>query len=319
MSGKNNAGSSKQPRVSTGFITAIKKDKLLYLLAIPGILYFVLFKYIPMYGISIAFLDYNIYKGFADSPWVGLENFVKLFNMYGFWNAFENTIIISLGKIILGFPIPIIFAILLNEMRSVVFKKFTQTAVFLPNFISWIVVNGLLYALFSPNVGALKEVFDFFGYDGEMINLLASKEHFQSLIIVSDIWKTFGYNSILFIATISTIDQQLYEAAKIDGASKLRQIWHITLPGLRSTIVIMLILRVGLAMDAGFDQIFAIYNPMVYEVAEILDTFVYKLGIDNMDFSTATAAGLFKSLIGLVLVLGTNFIAKKIDPDSALI
>ncbi|MGI6636426.1 MAG: ABC transporter permease [Christensenellales bacterium] len=298
--------------------SAIQKDKLLYLMAIPGIIYFTIFHYLPMGGLSIAFMKFNIYKGIAGSPWVGMSNFTRLFNMYGFSEALYNTIIISLGKIVFGFPLPIIFAIALNELKNSKFKKSIQTIVCLPHFISWIVVQGLLYTLFSTSTGVIKDIARLIGYEGQIINLLASKEHFRKLIVVSDIWKGFGYGSILYIATISSIDPELYEASYIDGAGKLKQICHITLPGLRSTITIMLIMRVGMILSAGFDQIYAITNPMVTEVSEILDTFVYKLGITRQDFSRATAAGLFKSVIGLILVLGTNFIVRKIDKDSAL-
>ena len=271
-----------------------------------------------MYGLTIAFKKYNIYKGFAASKWIGWENFEKLFSMYGFTDALRNTIVISLKKIIFGFPVPIIFAIALNEVRYMKFKKTIQTVVCLPHFISWIVVQGLLFTMFSASSGALKNIMVLFGEEGKALNLLASKEHFQGLIVVSDIWKEFGYGSILYFATLAGIDPQLYEAASIDGAGKLRQIWHITLPCLRSTILIMLIMRLGNILNAGFDQIFAISNPMVSEVAEILDTYVYKLGITKQDFSRSTAAGLFKSVIGLIAVLSTNAIVKKIDPENAL-
>ena len=301
------------------FWAAIRKDKLLYFMAIPGIIYFILFHYVPMAGLYMAFVKYNIYKGFAASPFVGFANFEKLFNMYGFPEALRNTMVISFMKILIGFPLPIIFAIALNEINNKYFKKITQTVVCLPHFISWIVVQGLLYTLFSSSTGVIVDLARIVGYEGKIVNLLASKEHFQGLIVVSDIWKTFGYGSILYIATITSIDQELYEAAKIDGAGKLKQIWHVTLPGLRSTIVIMLIMRVGNILNAGFDQIYAISNDMVTEVAEILDTFVFKLGITRQDFSRATAAGMFKSVIGLVMVLITNAIVRKIDSDSALI
>ena len=296
----------------------IRKDKMLYMMVLPGILYFLLFHYVPMYGLTIAFKKYNIYKGFAASKWIGWENFEKLFSMYGFTDALRNTIVISLKKIIFGFPVPIIFAIALNEVRYMKFKKTIQTVVCLPHFISWIVVQGLLFTMFSASSGALKNIMVLFGEEGKALNLLASKEHFQGLIVVSDIWKEFGYGSILYFATLAGIDPQLYEAASIDGAGKLRQIWHITLPCLRSTILIMLIMRLGNILNAGFDQIFAISNPMVSEVAEILDTYVYKLGITKQDFSRSTAAGLFKSVIGLIAVLSTNAIVKKIDPENAL-
>ena len=300
------------------FWSAIRKDKLLYLMVIPGILYFIIFHYIPMMGLYIGFTKYNVYKGITASPFVGFDNFTRLFSMYGFPEALKNTLVISFKKIIFGFPLPIIFAIALNEIRHYKFKKTVQTVVCLPHFISWVVVQGLLYTLFSSSTGVIVDFARMIGYEGRVINLLASKEHFQTLIIVSDIWKNFGYGSILYIATISGIDQQLYEAATIDGAGKLKQIWHVTLPGLRSTIVIMLIMRVGNILNAGFDQIYAITNPMVTEVSEILDTFVYKLGITRQDFSRATAAGMFKSVIGLIMVLVTNWLAKKIDPESGI-
>nr|AIF26896.1 hypothetical protein [uncultured bacterium fosmid pJB148G3] len=296
----------------------IRKDKMLYLMVLPGIAYFLLFHYVPMYGLTLAFRKYNIYKGFAASKWIGWDNFEKLFTMYGFTDALRNTILISLKKIAFGFPVPIIFAIALNEVRNLKYKKVVQTVVCLPHFISWIVVQGLLFTMFSASTGALKNVMVIFGENGKPLNLLASKEHFQGLIVVSDIWKEFGYGSILYFATLAGIDPQLYEAASIDGAGKLRQIWHITLPGLRSTILIMLIMRLGNILNAGFDQIFAISNSMVSEVAEILDTYVYKLGITKQDFSRSTAAGLFKSVIGLIAVLTTNAIVKKIDPENAL-
>lgn len=297
----------------------IRKDLLLYLMVVPGVLFFLIFRYGPMYGLLLAFKDYNIYKGFAQSEWVGLANFVKLFDMYGFQRALENTLIISFAKIVFGFPFPIVFAILLNEVNRGKLKKFIQTSVCLPNFISWIVVQGLLFAMLSPHSGAIRDLANVVGYKGEILNILVSKEHFRSLIVVSDIWKQFGYNAIIFIATISSIDTQLYEAAIVDGAGKLQQIWYITLPGLQATIVIMFILRVGNVLDAGFDQIFALYNPMVYEVSEILDTFIYKIGIEKYNFSISTTAGLFKSLIGLGTVLIANHLANLVDPDSALI
>ncbi len=176
-----------------------------------------------------------------------------------------------------------------------------------------------MYALFSPNTGVIKDLAAMIGYEGKIVNLLVSKDHFQGVIVLSDVWKSFGWGSILYIATIAGIDQQLYEAARIDGAGRLKQIWHVTLPGMRSTIVFMLIMRVGGILNAGFDQIYTISNPLVADVAEIIDTFVYKMGITRQDFSRATAAGLFKSVIGLILVLGTNWIARKIDEDSALL
>jgi len=297
----------------------IRMDGILYLMMVPGILYFIIFCYLPMYRISIAFMDFNVYKGFLGSKWVGVDNFVKLFSNIMFKRALRNTILISLYKLVFSFPVPILFAILLNEVRNNRFKKFVQTSVCLPHFISWVIVYGLMYALLSPNTGLIKQITLFMGKDTNIVNLMTSKAHFRSLLVLSSIWKGFGYGSIIYIATMTSIDPQLYEAAWMDGAGRLRQIWHITLPGIRSTIIIMLILQVGTILNAGFDQIFVLYNELVYEVSEIIDTLVYKMGMNQMKYSMATAAGLFKSLVGLGMVLLTNWCAKKVDNDSGLI
>ncbi|WP_375782094.1 ABC transporter permease subunit [Paenibacillus baekrokdamisoli] len=207
---------------------------------------------------------------------------------------------------------------MLNEIRRELYKRFVQTAIYLPHFVSWIIISGILFAIFSPSTGVIKEIADFFGYEGSTVNLLSSKEYFRSLLVVSNIWKEAGFGTVLYLATIATIDQQMYEAAKVDGAKKWQQIWHITLPGLRTTIVILLIFRMGSLLNAGLDQVFALYNPQVYEVSEILDTYIFKLAFQEAKYDLATASGLFKSLICLVLVLFTNFIAKKIDKESGL-
>ena len=301
-----------------GILAYIKQEYLLYLIMIPGILYFVVFKYIPMYGVTIAFQNYNIFNPDA-SIFVGLENFQKLFSQAGFQRALVNNIVISLQKLVVGFPIPIILSLMINEVNSRHYKKFVQTSVILPNFVSWVVINGLLFALFSPNMGGIKTLADMFGFTGTLPNLLSDKETFQGVILWSHIWKNAGMGTIVYLAALMSIDPQLYEAASIDGANKWRQLLHITLPGIKSTIIVLLMFRVGEVMNAGFDQIFAITNPIVNPVADIIDTFVYRIGMQSQQFSIATAAGLFKSLIGLLLVLATNAIAKKVDPDSSMI
>lgn len=288
-------------------------------MAIPGILFFIVFHYVPMYGILIAFKKYNLYQGFGGSPWVGLDNFVKLFEMGGFRRALGNTMIISFYQLIFAFPAPIILAIMLNEVRHMLYKRFVQTVIYLPHFVSWIIIAGILYAFFSPSTGVIRELAVWFGYEGTITNFLSSKEYFRGLLVVSNIWKEAGFGTVLYLATIASIDPQLYEAAKVDGAKKWRQIWHITLPGLRTTLVILLIIRVGHILNAGLDQVYALYNPQVYEVSEILDTFIYKLAFEEAKYDLSTATGVFKSVIGLVLVLITNYIAKKIDRDSGLI
>lgn len=297
----------------------IRKDKGLYFIALPGILYFLLFHYAPMYGIVIAFKDYNIYRGVFASEWIGFDNFQTLFNMSGFRRALRNTIIIAFYQLVFAFPAPIILALMINEVKNVVYKKFVQTSVYLPHFVSWIVIGGILYAILSPTTGIVKDIAMLFGYDGKVINLMGSREYFRGLLIVSSIWKEAGFGTVLYLATIVTIDPALYEAAKVDGARKWDEIWHITLPGLRTTIIILLIFSVGNFLNVGLEQVFALYNPVVYEVSEILDTYLYKLAFQESHYDLATASGIFKSVVGLVLVLMTNYLAKKIDRDSGLI
>ncbi|WP_229263850.1 ABC transporter permease [Cohnella cholangitidis] len=300
-------------------LAAIRKDKLLYLMALPGILFFSRIHYGPMYGLIVAFKDYNIYQGIFSSEWVGLANFQDLFESSGFRRALLNTVIIGFYQLIFVFPAPIILAIMINEVMHTRFKKFVQTVIYLPHFVSWIVIGGILYAILSPTTGIVKEVADWFDLGDSVINLMGSTEYFRSILISSSIWKEAGFGTILYLATIVTIDPSLYEAAKVDGANKWRQLWHITLPGLRTTIVILLIFHVGNFLNVGLEQVYALYNPAVYEVGEILDTYLFKLAFESAKYDLATASGLFKSLVGLTLVLFTNYVAKKIDRDSGFI
>ncbi|MBD2846319.1 sugar ABC transporter permease [Paenibacillus sp. IB182496] len=298
---------------------SIRKDKWLYLMSLPGILYVLTFEYGPMYGIVVAFKDYNIYDGVFASSWTGLDNFRTLFEMSGFRRALVNTLIIGTYQLILVFPAPILLSLLINEVRHVVFKKFVQTSVYLPHFVSWIVIGGIMYAILSPSTGIVKALASLVGYEGAITNLMASTEYFRGVLVASSIWKEAGFGTVLYLATIATIDPHLYEAAEVDGAKKWRQIWHITLPGIRTTIVILLIFQVGRFLSVGLEQVYALYNPVVYEVSEILDTFLYKLAFENAKYDLATASGVFKSVVGLILVFTTNYIAKKIDSDSGLI
>lgn len=309
---------SKSKNKISDFFQYMRKDYMLYLMIFPGLVYIIVFKYFPMYGITIAFKDYKITSSFLDAKWVGLSNFKNLFARTAFRRALKNNILISIYKLIFGFPFPIILSLLINEVRKDKTKKFVQTAVILPNFVSWIVIYGLMYALFSPSNGAIKGLLNLFGYSGIIPNILTQKETFRSVIVVSHIWKGAGMGTIVYLAAIAGIDQELYEAAAIDGAGRWKQMLHITLASIRSTIVVLLLFRVGEMMYAGFDQIFAISNDLVIANADIIDTYVYRLGLEQRKFSVATAAGLFQSAIGLFLVLTTNFVAKKIDPDSGI-
>ncbi|MCK9252009.1 MAG: ABC transporter permease subunit [Clostridiales bacterium] len=300
-------------------IGAIKRDRLLYIMVIPGVIFFLLFRYVPMYGITIAFRDYNLFRGFSDAPFIGMKIFNRMFNTVAFNRAFVNTIIISLSKLAWGFPAPIILSLMLNEVGHMKLKKAVQTSLLLPHFMSWVVIGGVLYMILSPNSGIIRDIAELFGKGESVVNVMGDKRYFRTFLVVSEIWKGMGYGTIVYLAAIAGIDQELYEAARCDGASKPAQIWHVTLASIRPMIVLMLILRVGHILGAGFEQIFVLSNPLVVEVADIVDTYVYRIGVEQANYSLGTAAGLFKSVIGLIMVLGANYVAKKIDEDSGLI
>ena len=292
-----------------------KKHLALSLMFVPVIVYFVIFKYIPMGGIMIAFKNYKISQGIWGSAWCGLDNFTKAFNTPTFARAVRNTLEISGLKLLFGFPAPIILALMLNEVSHVRFKKTVQTITYLPHFLSWVVLAGMFQQLLSPNNGAVNALLrQFFGVE-ESIYFLGNNKYFRGTLIVTDIWKNVGWSSILYLATISGIDPSLYEAATVDGASRWQCTRYITIPSLVSTIVIMLILSIGSIMDAGFDQVFNLYNSAVYQTGDIIDTYVYRYGLGDMKYSLATAVGLFKNVIAFVLVVGTNMITRKISGE----
>ena len=296
----------------------VRADWLLYLIFLPGFLYFIIFKYLPMYGVRIAFQDYSIYSGFDNAKWVGLAIYRKLLKRAAFRTAFRNNVIISVMKLAAGFPVPVILSLMINEVRSRHAKKAFQTAVILPNLISWVVVYSFMYMLFNLSDGVVPGVLRGMHYQGTIRNILGEKKSFRMVLVISDIWKNAGMSTIIYLSAITGIDPGLYEAAQIDGAGKLRQMWHITLSSIRSTVVIMLIFRVGSVMHAGFDQIFVLNNSLVTSVADIIDTYVYRIGLTELKYSEAAAAGLLQSVIGFILVLITNALAKKIDPESGI-
>ena len=294
----------------------IRADWILYLLLVPGMVYVVLFHYIPMLGVANAFRDYSAVTG--PGAWRGLEIFEKLFSRVAFQRAFKNNIIISLFKLMCGFPVPIILSLMINEIRRPKVKKFIQTAIILPNFISWFIISGLLFAMFSVTSGAIPGLIRSLNPNAVITNVLQDKDCIRTVVIASYVWQASGMGTIVYLAAITGIDQQLYEAAMIDGAGKWQQMVHITLPTLLPTIIVLFIFRVGSVMNAGFDQIYALSNSLVVSKIDIIDTYVFKIGIEQAKFSEATAAGLFKSAIGLVLVLTTNYLAKKVDPNSGI-
>ena len=274
-----------------------KMYRLFYLMMLPGLLYFAVFRYLPMFGLVIAFKDYDIFKGIWASEWVGLKNFRELFHSSDFWNVLTNTLKISFAKIIIGFPIPIILAILLNEMRSVRFKKVIQTLLYLPHFLSWVVVGGIMLNLFSPVFGLAGEFFRAMGI--EPVNILAQKSTIFGVVIASDVWKECGWSTIIFLAALTQVDASLYEAAKMDGASRFKQMIYITLPAISGVIILLLILRIGKIMNAGFEQILVLQNAVTRESIDIFDTYVYREGLQRGEYSFSSTVDMFKSVVAL--------------------
>ena len=284
------------------------RDKWLYLLILPGMIFLLIFRYIPITGNVIAFMDFNPYNMWG-SEWVGLKHFITLFNKPAFLLVFKNTLVISLLKMIIGFPIPIILALMMNEMKNMKFKKVSQTLLYLPHFISWVVLSGLIMNMLDPDTGVVTAIIN--AVTGSKIQVLTDKQAFVPMLIVTDVYKNMGWGTIIYFAALSGVDPQLYEAAEIDGARKFKQMLHITLPSIMPTIIIQLILSCNNIVNAGFDQIFMLYSALVYDVADIIDTYVYRIGIQKADYSFSTAANMFKSIIALVMILIVNTVAKK--------
>ncbi|MCK9478187.1 MAG: ABC transporter permease subunit [Firmicutes bacterium] len=288
-----------------------KKHKNLLLMMLPGLLSLFVFSYLPMYGMQIAFRDFIFKLGIWQSPWVGLKHFRDLFESAHFLNAFKNTLVISGLQLVFGFPAPIIFAVLLNEIRVLKFKKLVQTISYLPHFISWAVLGGMFIQLLSPSVGPVNLLLKTMGM--QPIYFLAEPSWFRTVIVSTHIWQTIGWNSIVYIAAITNIDAELYEAGKIDGATRFQQIFYITLGALMPVITIMLIFAVGKIINDNFDQIFNLMTSPVESVGEVLSTYSYKIGLVKMQYSFSTAMGLFKNVISLLLILFANRVAKKIN------
>lgn len=285
--------------------------KAFYVMLLPGIIYFVIFRYFPMYGVIIAFKDFAILDGITGSSWVDpwYKHFQSFYESPYFSQLLTNTLLISLYKLLWGTLPPIMLAVLLNECRVRWLKSIVQTLTYMPHFLSWVIIFGILLTLFSQNGGLINRWIVEAG--GNSIPFLTSTEYFRSILVGSEVWQNLGWGAIIYLAAMAGIDPTLYEAAKVDGASRMRMIWHITLPGIRSIIVLLFVLKLGHLLDAGFDQIYILYNIQVYPVADIIDTWVYRTGLQQLNFSLASAVGLFKSVIGLILVLGANRVAKK--------
>ena len=285
-----------------------QKDWQLHLMILPGLLFILIFKYMPLGGITIAFKEFLPGKGIWGSPWVGLENFEYMLALPDTKRVMWNTLFIAAAKILINFPVPIIISILLNEVKNHRFKRSVQTIIYLPYFISWVILAGIIQDLFAKE-GLINQFLGIFG--AEPVFFLGNKYAFLGVLIGTDVWKNFGYNTVVYLAAITGIDETLYEAAKIDGANRFQQIWNVTLPGIAPIVVLMMILNLGNVLNAGFEQIFNLYNPLVYETADIIDTFVYRISLVEDNYSLGTAVGLLKSVVSFILIVTSYKIANK--------
>ena len=298
-------------------LSLLKKDfwmnKYIYLMALPIIAYFIIFAYVPMYGVLMAFQKFNPSDGILGSQWVGLKHFADFFSSYYFSRLITNTLVLSGLEILFGFPIPIIFALLMNEVRNTKFKKTVQTITYMPYFISMVVVASLIVE-FTSSRGFVVQIMGLFGF--EKTSLLSHPEYFPAVYTVSGIWQTIGFNSILYMAALSAINPELYEAATLDRANRWHKIRYITIPGISTTIIIMLILRLGSVMNVGFEKILLLYNPAIYETADVISTFVYRKGLQEFNYGYSTAVGLFNSTINFILLVVANKLSKKFTESS---
>ncbi|WP_410795716.1 ABC transporter permease [Paenibacillus sp. J5C2022] len=286
----------------------------LYLLFLPVIVYYVLFHYVPMYGVQIAFKEFIATKGIWGSPWVGFEHFERFFDSYYFWRLIWNTLGIGLYELVAGFPLPILLALLIHELRSERYRRFVQTVTYAPHFLSTVVVAGIIMMFLSKETGLLNRLMEWAG--GEKIGFLTEPAWFKTIFVGSGIWQSMGWNSIIFLAALSGIDPQLHEAAKIDGASRLRRIWHINLPGIMPTIVILLILNVGSVLGVGFEKIYLLQNSLNMSASDVISTSVYRSGIQGAEYSYSAAVGLFNAVVNFVLLVAVNVIARRLNETS---
>ena len=305
---RNRMASTNKKGKSKYTIAVFKRELPLHLMLLPGLILVAVFNYTPMAGLIIAFQKFIPSKGmFGDQQWVGLGHFTYVFSLPGFDQALKNTIVIAFWKIVLGLIVPIVFALMLNEVNRNGFKRTVQTIVYLPYFLSWVVLGGIFLDMLSPSSGIMNQIITALG--GKSIFFLGDNHYFKPTLIVTDIWKNFGYGAIVYLAAILGIDTDLYEAAQIDGANRWKQVWHVTLPGMRMIIVLMMVLSLGNVLNAGFDQIFNLYSKAVYESGDILDTFVYRLGLIDAQYGPATAVGLFKSIISTMFISVSYWLA----------
>ena len=279
----------------------------LHLMLIPGLALLLVFHYVPMFGIVMAFENFKPAKGFFGSKWVGWDNFVYMAKLPNMGSVLYNTVFIAVLKIIVGMIVPIFVALMLNEIGSKPYKRIVQTVVYFPHFLSWVILGGVLMDVLSPSTGIVNDVIRLFG--GKPVYFLGDKGWFPDTMVITAVWKNFGYDTIVYLAALTNVDRNLYEAASIDGATRMQQTWHVTLPGILPIVTLMGVLNLGNILNAGFDQIFNLYSPSVYSTGDIIDTFVYRLGLEQAQFSVSTAVGLFKSVISIIMVSLANYLA----------
>lgn len=306
---KNNKEMGFIPKITQDF----KKYKYLYLMVLPVLIYYIIFHYAPLYGATIAFKNFSPGKGIMGSPWVGFKHFEAFLSSVYFWRVFSNTLMINILELLFGFPAPILLALLLNEIRNSAFKRTIQTVTYMPHFISLVVVCGMIVD-FTSSEGVFNSIITALG--GEKVLFLQKPEYFRTIYVASGIWQQIGWGSIIYLAALSSIDPSLYEAAYMDGAGRLRQLWHVTLPGIAPTIVILLILNLGKMMNVGFEKIILLYNPATYETADVISSFVYRRGLRESNWSFGSAVGLLNSVINLVLITASNKISRKLNETS---
>jgi putative aldouronate transport system permease protein len=312
-----NAGLNKQIRLSERFIRAVKGNWELYLLFLPIIIWYVIFHYIPMGGIVIAFKDFKVLRGIAASPWVGFDNFTKFISSPAFRSTLTNTVFISLMNLLFAFPAPIIFALLLNEVRHIGSKRFIQTVSYLPHFISWTIAGGLFYMLLSPSSGAVNAVIRALG--GDPVNFMGESRYIRWILVISSIWKGLGWGAIVYLAAIAGVDEEMYEAARIDGAGRFRRIWNITVPSISNVVIIMLILQVGNILNVNFEQVFIMVNDTTLSHGETIEYYIYRVGLfSTNNYSLGAAVGLFKSIIGFTLIMLTNMLSKRVTDGGGI-
>jgi len=296
------------------FSLYFRKNYDLYLMSIPGLLFLIVYKFIPLYGLTLAFKDFNLFIGdniidsIFKSPWVGMKHLNRIFQDEVFLQVISNTLLISLYKLIFLFPVPILIAIALNELRIRWVKRWVQTLVYLPHFLSWVIIFGLFYSLLG-SYGLINQFLASIGLGS--ISFFSDSAWFRSLLVFTEGWKESGWNTILFLAAMTAVDPQQYEAAVVDGAGRFKRIWHITIPGIVPVIMLVFVLRLGQVLNAGFEQVLVMYNPAVYEVADIIQTYVYRIGLGKLDFSLSTALGLFESVIAFILIFSSNWACRR--------